>query len=48
MNGIFMIYNDESEHGSDPNVNKIPKRKMVIFLEILHNHRDKFKIQKEN
>lgn len=43
-----MIDDNQSNHCSDPDIDKITKGKVVIFFEILHNHGDKFKIKEKD
>ncbi len=43
-----MADNDLPYHCSDSNINKISKRKMVIFFKVFYDHRNELKVQEKD
>ncbi len=48
MQRVIMVHDDQSYHCGNTDIEEVTQRKMVLFFEILHNHSNKFKVQKEN
>ena len=47
VQGMFVFYNDEPNHGGDAYIQEIAEGEVVVLLEVFDDHGDEFEIQEK-